>query len=342
MSKYTLGLDVGGAHLKAALPSRSQTIHRPFALWQSPQDLHSELQNLLESLPRVDQIALTMTGELCDCFANKREGVAHILNSVQLVAENRPVLTWSTEGRFLDVETARTNPLLVAAANWHALATWCGRFASEDNSLLIDVGSTTTDIIPLQNGTPCSQGKTDPERMQSEELVYVGVKRTPVCAVLGMQGSAEFFATMRDVYQILGEIPEDENDTDTADGRPATLTSSHVRLARMRCADMETMTEKQTTQLAEIIRDLQINRLQGSILTVTSRMATMPTKIILSGEGEFLIRQVLLSIDSLKNVPQVSLKTELGESVSKASCAFAVAVLAEEIDTSSIAAPPRF
>ena len=55
---------------------------------------------------------------------------------------------WSTDGVFVDSEEAKRNHLKVASANWHALATFAGRYAPNGRAILIDIGSTTTDIIP--------------------------------------------------------------------------------------------------------------------------------------------------------------------------------------------------
>src|SRR5690606_12298586 len=104
------------------------------------------------------------------------------------------------------------------------------RYAEEGSALLIDVGSTTIDVIPLLDGQPVNVGKTDTERLLSGELVYTGVERTPACALLrtiSYRGTMcpianELFATARDAWLILGELPEDPIDKRTADGRPAT------------------------------------------------------------------------------------------------------------------------
>ena len=80
-------------------------------------------------------------------------------------------------------------------------------------------------------------GRTDPERLQSGALVYTGARRTPVCAVLGgtahppLRVAAEWFATMLDVYLLLGDIRENELDTNTADGRPATRAAAAARIS---------------------------------------------------------------------------------------------------------------
>ena len=183
-----------------------------------------------------------MTGELCDCFASKSDGVRHILGAVAQLTGTTPVWVWRTAGRLVNLATARReDALLVAAANWLALATWAGRLAPSGSALVLDVGSTTTDVIPLHAGVPCPVGRTDPERLHSGELIYTGIRRTPVCALGGADSrlAAEWFATTHDVYLLLGQVAEDPSDSDTADGRPATRAHAHARLARMLCADLE-------------------------------------------------------------------------------------------------------
>src|SRR5438477_275211 len=79
-----LGLDVGGANLKAAHTDGTAR-SRPFALWKEPAALAERLRSLRGEFPAFDRLAVTMTGELCDCFATRREGVRHILNAVAAV-----------------------------------------------------------------------------------------------------------------------------------------------------------------------------------------------------------------------------------------------------------------
>ena len=76
-----LGLDIGGANLKAANAAGwAQSI--PFALWRDPAGLAAALAELIAQAPAADRLAVTMTGELCDCFRTKAEGVRHILAAV--------------------------------------------------------------------------------------------------------------------------------------------------------------------------------------------------------------------------------------------------------------------
>jgi probable H4MPT-linked C1 transfer pathway protein len=240
------------------------------------------------------------------------------------------VRVWRNDGRFVDMQEARAKPLKVAAANWLALATFAGRFAPKAPALLLDIGSTTTDIIPLRDGRPVPQGRTDPERLRCEELVYTGVRRTPLCAILGSEGPAEFFATTLDVYLLLGWAPEDAADRNTADGRPATKAAAEARLARMLCADLETSTAKEREKLAQRVLLKQIYTLTGAVERVARRLPQPPRTVIVAGEGEFLARPLLEQQEAIPPCDVVFLADHLSTDVSRAACAYAVAVLAAE------------
>src|SRR5438132_3527937 len=121
MPLAVLGLDIGGANLKAA-HSSGGAILQPFALWKDPGGLPLALQQLTGKLPPYDCLAVTMTGELCDCFDSKRQGVETILTAVESIADRGGVRIWRADGRFVDLDGARADPLSVAAANWLALA----------------------------------------------------------------------------------------------------------------------------------------------------------------------------------------------------------------------------
>jgi probable H4MPT-linked C1 transfer pathway protein len=324
-----LGLDIGGANLKAA-HTDGRALSVPFALWENPTGLADALRRLLSDMPPADALAVTMTGELCDCFESKRLGVLAILDAVKAAADEKPIHVWRNDGRFVDVAAAQTEPLLAASANWLALAAFAGRYAPKGAALLIDIGSTTTDIVPLLNGRPKPKGRTDPERLRSMELVYTGVRRTPLCAVQGVYGAAELFATTRDVYLVLGLLPEEPLDCNTADGRPATKAAAEARLARMSCADLETTTADERRRFAETILRDQTLILGSAFTRVAWRLPALPQTVVFAGEGEFLIRLALKAQEDIPPCRVVSLSLELGAEISRAACAYAVAVLAAE------------
>jgi (4-(4-[2-(gamma-L-glutamylamino)ethyl]phenoxymethyl)furan-2-yl)methanamine synthase len=331
----TVGLDIGGANLKAAT-NDGDAVDRPFPLWKHPERLSSELRSLVAAFPQFDLVAVTMTGELADCFSSKAEGVRSIIHAVES-ATDRPVRFWSTSGEFLDAVSAASVPRLVAASNWHALATFCGRIVPEGDAVLIDIGSTTTDIIRLRNGTVCSEGMTDLERLTAGELVYTGVGRTPLCAFglnVLVDGeplplAAELFATTLDVHLLLGHLPEDVTDSNTADGRPAIRTNALSRLARMLCADPDEVGDDRLLRLAEAIAVRQRRLISEAIQRVISRCEKHPV-MLLSGSGAFLVTQILEEQPTLESLQTIRLDELFERRVSRSACAFAVARLAAE------------
>jgi probable H4MPT-linked C1 transfer pathway protein len=327
--KSVLGLDIGGANLKAA-NTAGFTRHVPFALWKNPAGLADALRAIVEVAPPHDVLAVTMTGELCDCFESKREGVAAILAAISGIAK-APVRVWTTDRAFINIEAARSAPLKVASANWLALATFAGRFASSGPALLIDIGTTTTDVIPLVDGRPVPTGRTDKERLETGELLYRGWRRTPICVHLG-DGAAELFATFLDVYLVLKMVLQDPTDHETADGRPATRAAAHRRLARMKCADLETSTHSECEKLATILNLRMVSGIAMTIERVIKRLPGSPRAIVSSGSGEFMLPMVFHCPlgDKLPNSPVVSLTQHLGPDISAAACAHAVAVLCAE------------
>jgi (4-(4-[2-(gamma-L-glutamylamino)ethyl]phenoxymethyl)furan-2-yl)methanamine synthase len=329
MKPSVLGLDVGGANLKAAHTDGAAR-SRPFALWKNPGGLADVLRGLIADMPSADLLAVTMTGELCDCFESKGQGVNAILDAVEAAAAGKPIRVWRTDSRFVDVAAARRNPLMAAAANWLALATFAGRGAPNGPALLIDIGSTTTDIVPLLNGRPIPQSHTDPERLRTGELLYTGVRRTPLCALMGNEGASELFATTLDAYLLLGWIAENAADHNTADGRPATKAAAHARLARMLCADLETSTATEREELANRIFLKQIYSLKWSVERVARRLPEPPRVVITAGEGEFLTWPLLKQQEAIPSCDVVRFGNNLSPEISQAACAYAVAILAEE------------
>jgi probable H4MPT-linked C1 transfer pathway protein len=327
MPPTILALDIGGANLKAAHSAGGAWL-QPFALWKNPSGLAGALHELLQRTPSFDRLAITMTGELCDCFATKREGVSAILDAVEEVAGSVQVGVWQTDGRFADAAAARSAPLKTAAANWLALATYAARLAPEGCSLLVDIGSTTTDIVPLAGGQPIPRARTDFDRLRCHELLYTGVRRTPLCALLGAEGAAEFFATTLDVYVILSDLPENAADCDTADGRPATQPFAYARLGRMLCADLESCREADLRTLADQLAERQRGLVRTALEEVAARLPGPPQAVVVAGAGEFLARAALEGAPALAALPIFSLANRQGRIVSEAACAYALMTLA--------------
>lgn len=330
-----LGLDIGGANIKAAT-SAGRTLSRPFPIWKHPEQLATQIAAMCGDFPDTDQLAVTMTAELADCFTTKAEGVQFILDQVAPLFE-KACCVWTTAGGFVSAEVARRQPLQVAAANWHALATWVGRQnLATGSALLIDIGTTTTDIIPLIHGMPTTVGNTDVARLQSGELCYSGVKRTPLCAIAHSVPyrdgycslAAELFATTLDIHLLLGDIGEDAMDCETANGKPATKSAAHDRIARSICGDRDEVLLDDAMHIARFLADVQRQRLTGALDRVLHRLSSPCDSVIVSGSGSFLARRLIAGNRRLADAKVISLDELMSPGIAEAACAYAVACLA--------------
>ena len=334
---HVIGWDIGGANLKAS-DGATRSFEQVFPLWKDPDRLAVTLEALQTSLfPSAAAWAVTMTGELADCFRTKREGARRILQAVQEAAGGKPIGVWTTAGEFVSIEEAVEWPLLAAASNWSALATWVGRMVPEGNAVLIDIGSTTTDLIPLKDGFPDPAGRTDVERLQSGELVYTGSRRTPVSAITRTVArggapcpvAAELFATALDVHLLTGDLPESD-DRETANGQPATIEAAHDRLARMLCCDREEMSLDEARVIAKEIAGRQLEQIGAALEQVLGRFDGPCRGVIVSGSGAFLAQRVVEANARLAAAEVFRLGEILGPEHATAACAYAVARLASE------------
>jgi probable H4MPT-linked C1 transfer pathway protein len=330
-----LGLDIGGANLKAA-DGRGWAQSISFALWRNPQELPGALEGILRAAPNATGLAITMTGELCDCFSSKAEGVRHILSAVDKVSRGIDTCVYLVDGRFVTIAEALETPKLTAASNWHALASFASRFLPERTGLVIDIGSTTTDIIPLVEGRVAAVGRNDMQRLVSRELIYRGVGRTPICAMMSalpVNGkscpiAAEMFATSADAYVLTGDLIEDPHADWTADGRPLTKEHAWQRLARQICADASDLAPGDIERMATSVRDAQHDELVSAVGAVATRMVVQPRACIVSGAGEFLARSAVNRL--WLGCEVISLAEKIGVEASQCAPAHAVAMLATE------------
>src|SRR2546429_1168053 len=270
-----LGWDVGGVNTKVArvVQGTVAAAHaQPYEIQRDPTALGSLLARLAaeEGAATGAAHAVTMTAELSQMFRTKREGVRFVLDAVTAAFPQRDVRAYAADGRFLSVAAARVKPLAVAAANWAATAHLVAQSFSE--AILIDTGTTTTDIIPIAGGRVAARGRTDHERLREGELVYTGALRTPAEAIahtVVLHGapigvSAEGFALAGDVHLWLGNLAPEDYTVPTPDGRPATRQFAGERLARVICADRELLDEAAIDAIARSLAHAQIGRVSAA------------------------------------------------------------------------------
>ena len=295
----TLALDIGGANTKAARLKGSslRTVSRPFEVWRDREALAVVLREVAAEAGEADAVAITMTAELSDAFRTKREGVAFVLDAAQEALGDRRLQVLTTAGELVSVAAARARPLDVAAANW--VATALAVAGAHPDALLIDIGSTTADIVPIAAGRVAASGRTDLERLLAGELVYTGVLRTTLAAIaprVPVRGawcpvSSEAFAISADVHLVLGHLTPDAYACPTPDGRPATVAFARERIARLVCADVEQLGADELDAIAAFLYAEQLRQLEAAARRV---QAPLPAQapVVAVGSGAAMGRAV--------------------------------------------------
>jgi probable H4MPT-linked C1 transfer pathway protein len=329
-----LGFDIGGANIKAATDA-GQSASIFFPMWQRPNDLAESLVAIARQFAPCDCWALTMTGEMADAFYDRQVGVKHIAQQTIRAAEEvgcHDVRFYSVEGRFLTIDEVFSHPDRVASANWHALSLWVAQDI-DSPALLIDVGSTTTDIIPISPAAVSTTSQTDFDRLVNSELVYIGGGRTPVCSLvnhLPFRGKnvpvmREVFATTDDCALVLGWFDESPEDRMTSDGGPRTIAAATNRLARMIGLDHRDITLDDARAIASSVVDSA-----SAIITtaISSQPVSHRNRWILSGHTAEFFLSASLARSSAIRVERLA--DRLGPQLSRVGPALACAKLASQ------------
>jgi len=334
-----IGWDIGGAHLKVASIDQYGAVN--FAnqlatpLWKgfaSLEDAISKMQSQIldESVTHT----ITMTAELADIFKDRSSGVKELTRFLNGYFEEECYHLYAGKGGLIKPDQAELHIADIASANWHATASFVAQHV--DEGVLIDIGSTTTDIIPFSSGQLINTGYTDHERLRNNELVYTGIIRTPVMAVVNkifcddqlQNVAAENFSTMADIYRLTGELNEEDDMMMTADGAGKTLFDSARRLARMVGLDLQDGDDIcPTIEIAKHVADSHLEKINESLSIILSRPEMKQINCLVgAGAGRFLIRK-LASRNNLKHVDFTDLLSYPKEDEQKVlSCAAAVSV----------------
>lgn len=313
----TFGWDIGGAHVKACR-LRGGLVHDvvqwPCPLWQGLQHLVHVLTAAHARWPRLGQArhAVTMTGEMADLFADRQTGVQRIAAVVAAQLGAGPALHfYAGDDGWCGAADVALYWQAIASANWLASARHTALTladqptahpASAGEGVLIDIGSTTTDLIAFRAGRVLTRARNDHQRLASGELVYQGVVRTPLCALarrLPWRGARinlinELFASSADVYRLTGELAPEHDQQPSADGCAKTLAASRQRLARMVGLDARDGSDADWLALAQAWRAEQVGELRGQLARVIDQHGLGPqAQLISAGCGDFLAPQLL-------------------------------------------------
>ncbi|MEF2071257.1 hydantoinase/oxoprolinase family protein [Consotaella aegiceratis] len=300
----TLGWDVGGAHVRAALANDGRVVK----IWQKPTPvgrdltpLEEALEAILEDAGAVDRHTVTMTGETADSFSDRKEGVER-LSQVLHTRLGDNLYLYAGRSGWITGRSIGDQGEDIASASWHASANLAAE--AMEAALFIDMGSSNTDIVPIAEGSLRAAGYTETERLVSGELVPQGYMRTPLMAVadtvpFGGRPTpvlAEGFATMEDVQRLLGSFEVDE-DRD-ADEALEAIEASRARLARMIGMDVGDASDTAWMSLAAAFAEAQLRHIHDAVLLVLSRCdVSKDAPIVVAGVGRPVLRRLAARLE---------------------------------------------
>lgn len=315
-----LGIDIGGANTKIASDDGKIVELHYIPLWKNTM-LPGMLLEIAQRL-KPEKVGVVITGELADCFPDKDAGLSYIIDAVNNVFENAFFLDNNGD---LTKEKKRS----IAAANWMASSLLTGK--EYGDCIFVDIGSTTTDIIPIKNGKPLAS-KTDFIRLKKGELVYSGALRTNIAAILKRvkfgnsesRISSELFAITADAYIVLGLIEQENYTCDTPDGAGKTLIDAKRRIARIVCADLNEIRDDEVFSIARQVMDAQVSDIRAAIHEISQRYSIR--RIVACGLGEFLAKNAVIE-DGLE---MILISEKYGAQISKVFPAYAAARLLKD------------
>jgi probable H4MPT-linked C1 transfer pathway protein len=316
----TIGIDIGGANTKVATASgTARSFYLP--LWRK-NDLAGLLRRVKDEF-RPEGVGIVITGELADAFTSKKEGICSIAAAVNSIFSKPCYLNVYGE---LTQGIAEEDAHLYAASNWAASAAFLAK--SFKDCIFTDVGSTTSDIIPIKNGKSISRTR-DFERLGQYELIYTGVLRTNITTILRFVNlcgkkyklSTELFSITADVHRVLGNINEADYACDTPDSQSRDLKACYKRIARVLLCDVSELGRENTHEVARQVERAQINEL-AEALAFQAREYELHT-VVGAGLGEFLIAKAAVKAGLEFRL----LSQQYGRALSNVFPAFAVAQL---------------
>jgi probable H4MPT-linked C1 transfer pathway protein len=298
-----IGWDVGGAHLKGARLDGNgkvvQVVQLPCPLWQGLHQLEQAMDRALPVLGSAAVHAVTMTGEMVDLFPDRRAGVGQLIGALGSRLPAAALRFYAGAAGLVGLEAAEAASEQIASANWRASAELVARRLRA--GLMVDIGSTTTDLIPVAEARVIARGVDDTSRLIASELVYRGIVRTPLMALAHrapFQGEwvplmAEWFATTADVYRLTGELPDDADLHPAADGGDKTIAGSARRLARMIGRDARQASPETWRDLARWFARVQLAQIEEACDQVLCR-EELPREapFVVAGAGRAIIEPV--------------------------------------------------
>ncbi|MFW5961653.1 MAG: hydantoinase/oxoprolinase family protein [bacterium] len=324
MEKITaVGWDIGGANIKASriVYNKNQqkieeikSISRYFPMWDNSRDPLPLIKEMNQELNSADFFGITMTAELADRFQNKTDGINVVINLFADNFKKEELYFYNNQAEALSLNNLK-NIESLAAANWAVSAAFVSEFCAD--FILFDMGSTSTDLIPVVDSKIKAAGRTDLERLNSGELFYWGYLRSNLAFLidkLPYQGKMidilnEYFASSADLHLLKGLISQAEYTVPAADGGSRDKKGAARRISRLLSLDLNTIKMEELNLIVEYIYQLELSKIFAKLLQVYSRVDPGFKLPVLANHGAY---KYAADLRSKKNIQILNLESEIG------------------------------
>lgn len=325
-----IGLDIGGANTDCSIVEIKENkiismknYREYFPMWKNNDKLQKCLKNFCKNDSDIEIVCVSMTAELADGYESKKEGVKDISDKVMEVFKDKKVFFVTFNG-LKTYEELQKDLLSAAAANWIGTVDLIKYIC--DNCIFMDMGSTTTDIIPIKEFKESALGHSDLERLSTGELVYTGMLRTNLASIVhtvpvygrNTRVSSELFSISADIHRVLGNITEEDYTCNTPDGNKKDILSCKRRISRLVCADLDTLKDEEIINLAEYIYKKQLDQITTALSEVVERTKIDTVVIVSIGKGNLCekaaknLKLNIISLDKYISKKASNVLTSLG------------------------------
>lgn len=333
-----LGIDIGGAHLKVIGIDKNNKVqfvdYSNCRIWEDIRLLKEKFVCLSKTFGNESiKCGITMSAELCDNFKSRKHGALILTEKCKHLKFNnffyvKSSKTFLKEPKFKEL----------ISMNWHSV----GRLFEKkvENAIIVDFGSTTTDLICIKNKKLVNKFFDDFSRINNFELLYTGFTRTPIFGITNeicigknkLKIIPEFFSNTSDVYRILKKLKRKIDIDITADRSQKTIKDSFRRLSRSFGFDYHNKYQVKLKQICNEISSTQLNQIMNAVKKLEDRFSMKNFTVISSGIGQEVLSDFFKRKKfKTKYLHSFLSKSDLNKKASFHAPALAIALLLKEL-----------
>lgn len=281
MKRY-LGLDIGGAHIKIAVMSTSESGRT----WQvdcipvRADKFAASLDQILSMLVGEHLVDVTIASQTaCLLYDDIHQGTTTIMQTLARYSTRNPTLAVDVCGNLYPINNVAQAPERFVCSNVAVTASLVAKLCS--NALVLDMGSTSTDLIPIVDGT--FEELLPTARLLSSAVLYLGVIRTPLQAVvshLPYQGEllpvvGETIAAVADALVLTEDVSIDQYTMPTWDSGTKDVAGCTRRLAKLIAMNTHNFPQQAATFMAQYVREELLHKVVAAMYKVISKNPAM-------------------------------------------------------------------